>query len=162
MHSDGFNLNGPLLEGVMYMLQLELGKINVRPGYDASSIGIDANVQGRIVHNYFQLVTNGAFTCSDHTFVHLNIEPAHQPRRGTNFKYQRLNTKKHILLLRKIEKWGFEELLCIESQVLDKTTYGNFKHKLERNADILFYIEEKLVQSPNSARLNNCHYRLIE
>ena len=34
------------------------------------------------------IVTNGSFTWSDHTFVFLNTDPAHQPRRGTNFKYQ--------------------------------------------------------------------------
>jgi len=75
---------------------------------------IDANVQGRIftwkkfprgqliyekldkvifredcAHlfpNY--VVTNGPFACSDHAFVLLNTEPAHQPRKGNNFKYQ--------------------------------------------------------------------------
>ena len=33
------------------------------------------------------LVTKGPFTCSNHAFVLLNTEPAHPPRRGTNFKY---------------------------------------------------------------------------
>ena len=43
-----------------------------------------------------------------------------------------------------------------------KATFGNFKTKLERNTDKLLYVEEKLIQSPNSARLNNWHYRLIK
>ena len=34
------------------------------------------------------LVTNGLFACSDHAFVYLDTAPVHQPRRGTNFKYQ--------------------------------------------------------------------------
>jgi len=36
-----------------------------------------------------------------------------------------------------------------------KATFGNFKNKLERNVDKLLHVEEKLIQSPNSARLNN-------
>jgi len=43
-----------------------------------------------------------------------------------------------------------------------KATFGNFKKKLERNADKLLHVEEKLIRSPNSARLNNWHYRLIK
>jgi len=40
----------------------------------------------QLFHNY--LVTNGPFTCSDHTYVFLNTEPAHALRRGTTFNYQ--------------------------------------------------------------------------
>ena len=42
-----------------------------------------------------------------------------------------------------------------------KSTFGNFKHKLERNANKLLEVEQKLVTQPNNARLNNRHYRLI-
>ena len=34
------------------------------------------------------IITNGPFMCSDHAFVCLDTAPPHQPRRGTNFKYQ--------------------------------------------------------------------------
>ena len=34
------------------------------------------------------IITNGPFTCSDHAFVFLDTAPPHEPRRGTNFKYQ--------------------------------------------------------------------------
>jgi len=33
------------------------------------------------------LVTNGPFTCFDHSYVSLNTDPAHPPRKGTNFRY---------------------------------------------------------------------------
>ena len=50
----------------------------------------------------------------------------------------------------------------LDLKTWSKTTFGNFKNKLERNVDKLVHVEEKLIQSPNSARLNNWHYRLIK
>ena len=43
-----------------------------------------------------------------------------------------------------------------------KSTFGNFKHKLERNAEKLLNVEQKLVTQPNNACLNNWHYRLLK
>jgi len=43
-----------------------------------------------------------------------------------------------------------------------KATFGNFRSKLERNGEKLLVVENKLVQDPNNARLNNWHYRLIK
>ncbi|KAJ8441450.1 hypothetical protein Cgig2_023636 [Carnegiea gigantea] len=33
-------------------------------------------------------VTNGPFTCSGHSYVYLDTEPIHLPRKGTTFRYQ--------------------------------------------------------------------------
>ena len=60
---------------------------------------------------------------------------------------QKLENKKKIKL--DLKSWS-------------KNTLANFKNKLERNADKLLYVETKLVQNPNSARLNNWHLRLIK
>jgi len=35
-----------------------------------------------------------------------------------------------------------------------KNTFGNLKNKVERNTDKLLQVESKLVQNPNSTRLN--------
>ncbi|KAJ8426349.1 hypothetical protein Cgig2_023881 [Carnegiea gigantea] len=89
----------------------------------------------RLFPNYY--VTNGPFTCSDYSYVFLNTDPAHPPR----------NKLKKIKL--ELKTWS-------------KSTFGNFKHKLQCNADKLLQIEQKLALQPHSARLNNWHYRLIK
>ena len=43
-----------------------------------------------------------------------------------------------------------------------KATFGNFQSKLERNGEKLLEVENKLVQDPNNARLNNWHCRIIK
>ena len=50
----------------------------------------------------------------------------------------------------------------LDLKSLSKSTFGNFKHKLERNEEKLLHVETKLVQDPNNAQLNNWHYRLIK
>ena len=104
------------------------------------------------------LVSNGPFTCSDHAFVLLNTESAHPPRRGTNFKYQhswaqyqethsivKQNWKMRARgtfmyqLAQKLKKIKLDLKTC------SKSTFGNFKHKLERNAKKLLQVETKLV-----------------
>ena len=50
----------------------------------------------------------------------------------------------------------------LELKSLSKSTFGNFKHKLQRNADKLLHVEQKLVAKPFNTRLNNWHYRLIK
>jgi len=40
-----------------------------------------------------------------------------------------------------------------------KRTFG---YKLERNTEQLLHVETKLVHKPNSAQLNNWHYRLVK
>jgi len=92
---------------------LTVSKTQKLSGFLTYYKGIDANVQGRIFTwkkilrgqliyeklgrvifredclqlflNY--LVTNGPFTCSDHSYVLLNTTPVHPPRKGTLFKY---------------------------------------------------------------------------
>jgi len=54
------------------------------------------------------------------------------------------------------------EKVKLDLKTRSKSTYGNFKQKLERNANKLLQVEEKLVIQPNSARHNNWHYRLIK
>jgi len=60
-------------------------------------------------------------------------------------------------LVQKLEKKAKLNL-----KLWSKRTFGNFKHKLERNTEQLLHVEAKLVHEPNSARLNNWHYRLIK
>ena len=50
----------------------------------------------------------------------------------------------------------------LELKLWSKSTFGNFKHKLQRNTDKLLHVEQKLVGQPLNARLNNLHYRLIK
>ena len=50
----------------------------------------------------------------------------------------------------------------LELKSWSKSTFGNFKHKLQRNADKLLHVEQKLVAQPLNARLNNWHYKLIK
>ena len=50
----------------------------------------------------------------------------------------------------------------LDLKSLSKSTFGNFKHKLERNEEKLLHVETKLVQDPNNAQLNNWRYRLIK
>ncbi|KAJ8431613.1 hypothetical protein Cgig2_001090 [Carnegiea gigantea] len=135
---------------------------------------IDANVQGRVftwkkilrgqlvyekldrvllMENCAQLfpsytVNNGPFTCFDHAFVLLNTEPAHLPRRGTNFKYQYSwvhyqethSIVKHNWRTRVQDTSMYQLVQKLEKTKLDlkswsKHTFGNFKHKLERNTE---------------------------
>ena len=42
-----------------------------------------------------------------------------------------------------------------------KATFGNFQSKLERNGEKLLEVENKLVQDPSNAQLNNWHCRII-
>jgi len=45
---------------------------------------------------------------------------------------------------------------------MEQHAFGNFRNKLERNAEKLLEVEHKLTLQPHSARLHNWHYRLIE
>ncbi|KAJ8435658.1 hypothetical protein Cgig2_015663 [Carnegiea gigantea] len=103
------------------------------------------------------LVTNSPFTCSNHAFVLLNMELAHPPRRGTNFKYQHWWVQyQETHSLHKTEK------AQLDLKSWSRNTFNNFKNKLARNAETLLQVETKLVHDPNNARLNNWHYRLIK
>jgi len=109
------------------------------------------------------LVTNGSFTCSDHAFVLLNTDLAHPPKKGTNFKYQRSwvdyqethRVVKKNWLLRVHGAIMYRAVQKLKKNKLDlkswsKTTFGNFKSKLERNDEKLLVVETKLVQDPNN------------
>jgi len=52
--------------------------------------------------------------------------------------------------------------LKLDLKVWSKSTFGNFKNKLERNGQQLLVVKGKLISQPNNARLNNWHYRLIK
>jgi len=93
---------------------LKVSKTQRLSDFLAYSKGVDANVHGliftwkkflrgqliyekldrvifredclQLFSNY--LVTNGPFTCSDHSYVLLNTAPVHPPRKGTMFKHQ--------------------------------------------------------------------------
>ena len=43
----------------------------------------------------------------------------------------------------------------LDLKMWSKSTFGNFKQKLERNAEKLLHVEQKLVAQPNSVHLNN-------
>ncbi|KAJ8419810.1 LOW QUALITY PROTEIN: hypothetical protein Cgig2_003195 [Carnegiea gigantea] len=77
--------------------------------------------------------------------------------------------RKRTVLSNKIGEGECKALLCIIQKLkktkLDlkscsKRTFGNFKHKLERNTEQLLHVEAKLVHEPNSVRFNNWHYKL--
>ena len=180
---------------------LTVSKTKRLSNFLAYSKGIDANVQGRIFTwkkflrgqliyekldrvifrddclqlfpNY--VVTNGPFTCSDHSYVLLNTAPAHLPRKGTAFKYQHAWTCYHETHTLARKNWNAQILgtpmfrlvqklkrLKLNLKSWSKRTFGNFKHKLERNAESLLRIEQRLVLQPHSARLNNWHFRLVK
>jgi len=52
--------------------------------------------------------------------------------------------------------------LKLDLKYWSKRMFGNFKHKLERNAENFLRVEQHLVNQPHSARLNNWHYRLVK
>ena len=52
--------------------------------------------------------------------------------------------------------------LKLSRKVWSRSTFGNFKNKLERNGQQLLVVEEKLISLPDNARLNSWHYRLIK
>jgi len=117
------------------------------------------------------LLTNVPFTCSDHVYVLLNTEPTHIPRKGMTTKYQhswvqyqdthfvvKQNWKAHIpntsmyRVAQKLKK------MKLDLKTWSKHTFGNFKHKLERNGEKSLEVEQKLILQPHSTRLNNWHY----
>ncbi|KAJ8435753.1 hypothetical protein Cgig2_003175 [Carnegiea gigantea] len=114
------------------------------------------------------VITNGPFACSDHLFVLLNTEPAHQPRKGTNFKYQHSWAQYQDThnIVKKNWKMGGRRTpmyrIKLDLKCWSKNTFENFESKLERNADKLLHVEKNVVQNPNIARLNNWHHRLIK
>ncbi|KAJ8424572.1 hypothetical protein Cgig2_023568 [Carnegiea gigantea] len=61
------------------------------------------------------IVNNGPFTCSDHAFVLLNMEPAHPPQRAriSNTNTPRFTTRKCTVLSNKIGERERKALLCI-------------------------------------------------
>jgi len=113
------------------------------------------------------LVTNGPFTCSDHSYVLLNTAPVHPPRKDTAFKCQHswaCYQDTHNLVKK---RWNSHfsgtpmyrltqklKKLKLDLKSWSKRTFGNFKHKLERNAKTLLRIEQRLVAQLHSARLN--------
>jgi len=122
----------------------------------------------KLFPNY--LVTNGPFTCSYHDFVLFNANPAHVPRRGTNFRYQhswvhyqgthsvmkktwqsRVHGAPMYRVIQKLKK------IKLDLKWWSKATFGNFKSKLERNCEKLLVVETKLVQDLNNVPLNNWH-----
>jgi len=50
----------------------------------------------------------------------------------------------------------------LDLKTWSKSTFGNFRSKLEKNSEKLLDVENKLILHPHSARLNNWHYRLIK
>ena len=120
------------------------------------------------------LVTNGPFTYSDHAYVFYNTNLAHPPQRGTLFKYQHSRPQYkdvHIAVKRNWKHITNGTTMCrvartdeaqLNLKVWSRSMFGNFKNKLEGNAQQLLRVEGKLISQPNNARLNNWHYRLIK
>ena len=52
--------------------------------------------------------------------------------------------------------------LKLDLKSWSKGTFGDFKHKLERNAKKPLQVKGKLISQPNNARLNNWHYQLVK
>jgi len=114
------------------------------------------------------IVMNGPFTCSDHAYVFLNTKPSHAPRRGTTFKYQ--HSRVHYQDTHFIIKRNWKTFIPgtpmyrvaqklkkikLDLKTWSKRTFGNFRHKLERNEAKLLEVEHKLMLQPHNARLNN-------
>ena len=109
----------------------------------------------RLFPNY--IVTNGPFTCSDHAYVLLNTDPAHEPRRGTTFKYQHswVHYQDAHCVIKRNWKAMFSgtpmyrvsqklNKIKIDLKTWSKRTFGNFRSKLERNGEKLLEVENKL------------------
>jgi len=45
--------------------------------------------------------------------------------------------------------------LKLDLKVWSRSTFGNFKNKLEQNGQQLLVVEEKLISQPDNARLNS-------
>ncbi|KAJ8448425.1 LOW QUALITY PROTEIN: hypothetical protein Cgig2_022053 [Carnegiea gigantea] len=100
-------------------------------------------------------VTKGPFTCSDHSYVYLDTESIHPPKKGTTFRYQHSwaqYQEMHFIKLEIICSWHVHvsarpklKKVKLELKSWSKSTFGNFKHKLQRNANKLLHVEQKLV-----------------
>ena len=131
---------------------------------------------GMTVFNYFPITLSQMdLTCSDHSYVLLNTAQAHLLRKGTAFKYQHSWTCYHETHTLVRKNWNAQfsgtpmfrlaqklKRLKLDLKSWSKRTFENFKHKLERNAESLLRIEQRLVLQPHSARLNNWHFRLVK
>jgi len=101
-------------------------------------------------------VTNGPFTCSDHSYVLLNTTPVYPSRKGTTFEYQhswayyqdthnlvKKKWKSHFIgtptyrLTQKLKKFK------LDLKSWSKRKFGNFKQKLERNAETLLRVDQR-------------------
>ncbi|KAJ8434289.1 hypothetical protein Cgig2_009264 [Carnegiea gigantea] len=74
---------------------------------------------------------------------------------GPNIKLSLLGTSMYCIA-QKLKK------IKLDLKSWSECTFGNFKQKLEKNANKLLRVEQKLVAQPNSTCLNNWHYRLIK
>ncbi|KAJ8421998.1 hypothetical protein Cgig2_005508 [Carnegiea gigantea] len=90
-------------------------------------------------------VTNGPFTYSDHSYHH---DTHCIVKRNGQFS---LPGTPMYCITQKLKK------IKLDLKTWSKSTFGNFRHKLERNAAKLLHAEQKLVTQPNRPRLNNWH-----
>ena len=116
----------------------------------------------------------GPFTCSDHSYVLLDTNPAQLFKRKTIFRYQP-NWSAYAEVQRTVRKeWTgrtygtamfrfTRKLRSIKSALKpwSKTKFNNFRSQIDKNTTKLHLVESKLLAAPQSYRLNNWHFRLL-
>jgi len=119
-------------------------------------------------------VSAGPFTCSDHSYVLLDTNPAQLFKRKTIFRYQP-NWSAYAEVQRTVRKeWTgrthgtamfrfTRKLRSIKSALKpwSKTKFNNFRSQIDKNTTKLHLVESKLLAAPQSYRLNNWHFRLL-
>ena len=118
---------------------------------------------------------HGAFTFSDHCPIVLNTDPQDQYPKACPFRFQNFWTKYSHVAHTVKTKWRATEpgthmykfmrklkSIKIELKPWVKSTFGNMQAKLRLNLEKITYIENKLLESPLSFRLNEWMNRMLK
>ena len=120
-------------------------------------------------------VSTGPFTCSDHSYILLDTNPAQFSKSKSLFRYQPSWSSYDDVhcIVRKNWTGRFSgtpmfkvtrQLCCIKHDLKAWSIpkFSNFRNQVEKNTTKLHIVESKLIADPHSHRLNAWYSRLLK